>query len=212
MPPEPDKMTPFSPRSQAVEQPPPAQPHPRSRHPLARCPRRLSRSAGAHPVCHGVLLRSAVAAGLRHPLVLAARGGCQPDRHRLHELGGAGIRLQMAVVTPGGSTAPAPALPAAGTAAQLDAALPGVDRPLPGRHGLLRSQDPARPARPVRPAGGFRLRHPGHRHRRLPYRVGARAVAGGHGRLLHDRVPTRHDHGRSGGAGAGRLARQQQRL
>ena len=205
-------MTPFSQRSQAVEQSPPAQSHTGPRHPLARCPRRLSGSAGTHPVRHGILLRPALAAGLWHPLVLAARSGCQPDRHRLHELGSAGLRFQVAVVAPGGSAAPAPAVTAAWATTQLDAVLPGADRPLPGGDGLLRSQDPARPTGPLRPAGGFLLCHPGHRHRCLSHRIRSRAAAGGHGRFLYDGVSTRHDHGGSGGAGAGGLARQQQRL
>ena len=112
------------------------------------------------------------------------RGGCQPDRHRLHELGGAGLRLQVAVVAPGGSAAPCPCCQGCWGRrswmlfSQVLIAPPWWD-------GLLRSQDPARPAGPLRPAGCLLL-HPGH-HVMMPIASNPpRAAAGGHGRVPGD--------------------------
>src|SRR5690606_30152702 len=119
IPPEPDKMAQFSQRSQVFEHCPHTE--------LARLARRLSCVSGPHPVCHWLLFRSAAAAGVWHPVVLAARGRCQPDRHRVHGLDSTGLWLQVAVVTAGRSTAPATALPLAGAASQLDDALPDTD-------------------------------------------------------------------------------------
>ncbi len=155
----------------------------------------IPQSAGCRDAVPRLLGRPAVHAGVLDAVRLAARSRhrARHDRHAVvgrHHLHGQvllGARRRQAAF--------ARAAPAAGPAAQLDAARPGRHRGRPAQHGAHESGGAPGRRCVAGAAGGVLVRHPGHRGGCVADRIGADGDAGRDG----GRVPARLSHRDDGG-------------